>query len=270
MSGEGILGELEPISFDDLPLGGEWTTRRRTISESEIALFAAVAGDFSPLTVDTSGGGSRLAPPAMLVAIAVGLGSVDMPIPDVSTWEWVNWKFPKAVHAGDTIYARWTLTQKRPPVHGARTGIAVWRVDVHTADGAMTAEGEIGAAVIRRAAGSAAPVEKGEAPSAVSRRRRRRRSGTASEAQPAPQPPPQPQAPAQPKPAAEKAPRRRRRGKRGGGGGSGAANGNGGEAAAAAPAEPAPAPVAAKPARASEPAAGGTLSRVMRRLRGST
>ena len=141
--------ELEPNSFDDLALGGEWTTRRRTISESEIALFAAVAGDFSPLSVDTSGGTTRHAQPALLVAMALGLGSMDMPVPQIASWEWVNWTFPKAVRAGETIYATWTLTQKRPPVHGSPTAIAVWRVDVHTSDGAVVAEGEVGASVLR-------------------------------------------------------------------------------------------------------------------------
>jgi len=84
--------------------------------------------------------------------MAVGLGSMDMPIPQIAAWEWVNWKFPKAVKAGETIYARWTLTQKRPPVHGAPAAIAVWRVDVHTAEGAVCAEGEVGASVFRRSA----------------------------------------------------------------------------------------------------------------------
>lgn len=284
MRGRVYSVELEPLSFDDLPLGGEWTTRRRTISESEIALFAAVAGDFSPLTVDTSGGGTRLAPPAMLVAIAVGLGSVDMPIPDISTWEWVNWTFPKPVHSGATIFARWTLTQKRPPVHGARTGIVVWRVDVHTADGAVCAEGEIGAAVLRRSAATSAstpgatPAEMvAEKPAAASRPRRRRRSSApadAAAAVPAPPPPP-PLAQAQPKPAAEKRPRRRRRGKRGGGGGGNGASAEGSAAPTSAPppAEPqpatAPAPIAAAPAPSQGAGSGGTLSRVMRRLRGT-
>ena len=70
--------DLEPLSFDDLPLGGEWTTRRRTVSEAEIALFAGVAGDLSPLTIEAAGDGRRAAPPALIVAMAVGLGSGDM------------------------------------------------------------------------------------------------------------------------------------------------------------------------------------------------
>src|SRR5712692_4230768 len=175
-----LASDLEPISFDDLPLGGEWTTRRRTISEAEIALFGALAGDFSPLTVDVSHAGARFAPPALLVAVAIGLGTMDMPVPSVAEWEWVNWKFPRPVKAGETIYARWTLTQKRAPVGGAPTAIVVWRVDVHTVDGALCAEGEVGASVLRN---TAASKTRGEEPAAAagaagpaSRRRRRRRA----------------------------------------------------------------------------------------------
>jgi acyl dehydratase len=139
-------------------------------------LFAAVAGDFSPLTIDATHGTSRVAPPALLVAMAVGLGSMDMPVPAVAEWEWLNWKFPRAVHAGDTIYARWTLTQKRAPVGGAPTAIVVWRVDVHTAGGALCAEGEVGASVIRNGASVKARIEEpATAAIPVPRRRGRRR-----------------------------------------------------------------------------------------------
>src|SRR2546429_1939063 len=44
------------------------------------------------------------------------------------------------------------LTQKRPQVGGAPSSIVVWRVDVHTSDGTLCAEGEIGAKVRRAAA----------------------------------------------------------------------------------------------------------------------
>jgi len=132
----------------------------------------------------------------MLIATAVGLGSIDMPIPQVATWEWVSWKFPKAVRAGDTIYARWTLTQKRPPVHGAKTGIVVWRVDVHTLDGAMVAEGEIGAAIVRRGSAAAVAERQAEAAAGPPRRRRRGRRGSGQAevaTAPAPAPAPQPE-----------------------------------------------------------------------------
>jgi acyl dehydratase len=271
-----ILGrDLEPISFDDLPLGGEWTTRRRTISEAEIALFGALAGDFSPLTMDVSHAGARFAPPALLVAVAIGLGTMDMPVPSVAEWEWLNWKFPRPVKAGETIYARWTLTQKRPPVGGAPTAIVVWRVDVHTADGALCAEGEVGASVRRKAQGARPRTAEGKpsapapTPAPASRRRRGRRpaAGTAAAS-----PPPAIEAApnvvvAAPSGPAEKtgaARRRRRRRPR-----AGSAPTHDGQGVTPAPVSEAPPPSAA-PVAASAPGsapAAGRLSRVIKRLR---
>jgi acyl dehydratase len=273
-----ILGsDLEPISFDDLPLGGEWTTRRRTISEAEIALFGALAGDFSPLTIDVSHAGARFAPPALLVAVAIGLGTMDMPVPSVAEWEWLNWKFPRPVKAGETIYARWTLTQKRPPVGGAPTAIVVWRVDVHTNDGALCAEGEVGASVRRKAQAArtrtAEAMPAGPAPTpAPSSRRRRGRRPAASTAASAPPPPPV-EAPATvaiaPSGSAEKtgaARRRRRRRPR-----ASSAPGRDGQPAtpvAAPAAEAAPMPTVPLAASASgSPPSAGRLSRVIKRLR---
>jgi len=175
-----------------------------------------VAGDFSPLTIESGRDGPRMAPPALVAAIAVGLGSMDMPVPSVAEWQWLNWRFPRAVRAGDTIYARWTLTQKRPPRGGAASSIVVWRVDVHTLDGALCAEGEVGAKVKRDLPGARQPRADDQAPavaaSAAPRRGRRRRSranGAAS-----PEPPPiaaPPAAAAKPERAAGPARRRRRR-----------------------------------------------------------
>ena len=186
--------------------------------------------------------------------MAVGLGSMDMPIPQVAAWEWVNWKFPKPVKAGETIYARWTLTQKRPPVHGAPTGITVWRVDVHTADGAVCAEGEVGASVFRRSVPGA---DRAAEPGTPVRRRRRRRASASAETTPPPAAAPQP-APAERSGSARR--RRRRRP-------SGSSSGNGEPAAATQPPEP---PAAAPPPQAvavASASAANPLSRVMRRLR---
>ncbi|HET7420246.1 MAG TPA: hypothetical protein VFL27_07680 [Candidatus Dormibacteraeota bacterium] len=208
----------------------------------------------------------------MVVALAVGLGSVDTPVPAVAEWEWLNWKFPRPIHAGDTVYAHWMLTQKRPPSSGSPTSIVVWRVDVHTADGALCAEGEIGAKVVR----SQAPKRVAEPPAppaarAGRRRRRPRANGTTPSV---PEPPPvaaPPAAAAKPERAAGPSRRRRRRRPSG----SGAAREEEHEPRAAhvteiAAASPEPPP---PPARAPErqPASAGRkgLGGVLRRLRGS-
>jgi len=257
---------VEPLSFDDLPLGGEWTTRRRTITETEIALFAGVAGDLSPLTIEVGRDGPRPAPPALVVAMAVGLGSVDMPVPSVAEWEWLSWKFPRQVHAGDTIYARWTLTQKRPPVGGAPSSIVVWRVDVHTADGALCAEGEIGAKVKRNlTAGRQGRVEQAPAAAEVTapRRRRGRRSRANGAALPEPPAVAAPPASAA-KPERAAGPSRRRRRRRSSGSASRAEEHEPRAAHVPETAAP-PAEVAATPAKAGGRGIGG----VLRRLRGT-
>lgn len=257
------------------------------MSESDIALFSGVAGDFSPLTIEAAHGAPRAVPPALLLAMAVGLGSMDMPVPSVIEWEWLNWKFPRPVHAGDTIYARWTLTQKRPPAAGATSSIVVWRVDLHTADGAMCAEGEVGATVKRQLGGVApravtpalpspggtpAPALPAQAVPAQRHSRRRRRpggNGSAPVAEtPAAAPPPAPAAAAagaaKPAERTGSAPRRRRR--RRPASASGARDGEGGSPAGPPPEAPAARP---EPAPAPAPAEHGKspLSRVIGRLR---
>jgi len=213
-----------------------------------------VAGDLSPLTIEVNSGHPRLAPPALVVAVAVGLGSVDMPVPSVTEWEWLNWSFPHEVHAGDTIYARWTLTQKRPPVVGATSSIVVWRVDVHTADGALCAEGEIGAKVKRRSKQHV--TEPAVAPSAAGQPRRRRRRSRGNGQATTPQPEtPAPAAALQPSGSSSRRRRRRRSS------GSGAAR----EEAPPAP-EPAPAAVTKPVAAPRSKGIGG----VLRRLRGTS
>jgi hypothetical protein len=231
-----------------------------------------VAGDFSPQTIDGARPQGRIAPHALLIAVAMGLGTMDMPVPAIAEWGWSNWKFPRPVRAGETVYARWTLTQKRPTKPGDATGVAVWRVDVHTADGAMCAEGEVGATVLRSGrppapVASPAAAAAGAGPS----RRRRGRKSPAKPAAPAvveaPPKPAEPVATAQPEKTGSSRRRRRRRPKSAHGGNGG--NGGNGAAGESAP-EPAPAPVvtaAAQPTPATGGQAASPLSRVIKRLR---
>ena len=233
-----------------------------------------MAGDFSPLSIEAAPGHARVAPPALLVAVAVGLGTIDMPVPSVEEWAWLNWKFPRPVHAGDTIYARWTLTQKRAPIGGAPNSIVVWRVDVLNADGEMCAEGEVGAKVRRhlgrrereRVQETAAPAASGgtaAAGTAAPRRsRRRRRPAAANGPLPEPVPPAAPATAAVKPERAAGAPRRRRRRRPAGGAAARDAEPAGTPATAS---EPAPAAAVAKPA--STATERGGLSGVIRRLR---
>jgi acyl dehydratase len=220
---------LDPIFFEDLPLGGLWTTRRRTITPADLTAFAGVAAEFSPLVVDetyarSTAFGGQVVPGSMIAALAIGLGSLDVPIPATAGMVGMTWRFLKPVRPGDSPYTTWRLNRKRA-VENPEVGLVFWQIDVFNQRGEVVATGEVGRLVQRRAVGApaaAAPrVGTGVAPvrSAVA-------ASVVDEA------------------AAEPAARRRRRrGGRGAGGGAGGAGGAGGREAAPAIADvPEPAP----------------------------
>ena len=104
--------------FEELPLGTEWTTRRRIVTEADIALFSGLVGDFSPLVIDAelaaaSHFGGRVASGPFLVAAAMGLGSMDLPLTNSAGVVGMTWRFVKPIRAGDTISTVWRLARKR-------------------------------------------------------------------------------------------------------------------------------------------------------------
>jgi acyl dehydratase len=162
---------LELQHFEDLPLGGEWTTRRRTVTEADVAAFVGLAGDYNPLYTDleharSSQYGGLVAPGALVAALATGLGSMDVPLPATIGLVGMSWKFLLPVQPGDTLGSRWRLSRKRN-VENPRWGLAVWQVDVENQRGEMVASAEVTRLVSKREQ----PVER------TGRSRRRRRKG---------------------------------------------------------------------------------------------
>ena len=287
--------------FEDLPLGGEWTTRRRTVTEGDLVAFSRLSGDYNPLYVDaeyagTTYFGGTIASAAFLVATAIGLGSIDAPVPSTVALVGTTWRFLRPVRAGDTIHARWRLARKRA-VQNPAWGLAVWQVSIVDQRGETAAEGELARLVARREpppapssrrrrrrrSGAATAVAQEQAPlpepapadvPAPSRRRRGRRGG-AAEGGGEPAPMPAPEAGPGSGPVVTSPPRRRRRRRSAGNGTSqGAAGGNGHQAApdlpsgAAAPADTDPAMTNPGPVPRDGRQA-GSLGRVLRRLRGA-
>jgi MaoC like domain len=251
--------------------------------------------------------GGRVAHGSLLISIALGLGSIDVPQANNVALVGTTWRFRKPVKPGMTVHAIWRLGRKRE-VTNPRWGLAVWQVELDDQNDERVLEGEVTVLVNRREV----------AVSAASRSRRRRR-GKAPVAPPSPtaeanlpEPAPadtpspasrrrRPSMPAPvaeaPAPAHEAAPEsagaavepatpssssRRRRRRRGGGGGGGggqtAGNGSGGSPAIAeapapvvqeaSPAEPPRSQWAApEPAPSAKPTDGNPVRRVLGRLR---
>ncbi|HVB77799.1 MAG TPA: MaoC/PaaZ C-terminal domain-containing protein [Candidatus Nitrosotalea sp.] len=253
------------LFFDDLPLGGEWVTRRRTLTGADIAAYAGLAGDFAPLHTDVefarrSSLGGLVVPGGLVTAIALGLGSMDAALPATAAMMESNWRYLAPVRPGDTIRARWRLNRKRD-IENPRLGLAGWQVSVENQNGLVVAVGDV-VRLIERAQAEIEPVP-AEALERAPRRRRRggRRTGereenagpeAAADAVAAPEP--AESAPAggpELEPGADvPAPPARRRRRRGGRGRGGLDAGEAG-AASASPADqpmPVPEPESAPPA----------------------
>ena len=139
----------EPLYFDDLDVGMQWTSGRRTVTEADIGLFAGVSGDFNPLHTDEvfAAGtpyGGRVAHGALVLAIATGLrqqmGLFNRTLRGLL--EIRSWRFLAPVRAGDTVEAVTTITELRPTSKRDR-GVVVQRVEVNNHQGETVQSGEL-------------------------------------------------------------------------------------------------------------------------------
>ena len=232
--------------------------------------------------------GGRVAHGSLLISVAIGLGSSDVPQTNMVAMVGSTWRFLKAVKPGMTVHASWRLGRKRE-VSNPRWGLVVWQVELDDQNQERVLEGEVTCLVNRRdvalpAASRSRRRRRGKAPPEVpvitaesnlpepapadapSPARRQRRPATPTSVVrevPTAAPDQQPAAPDQQaeaaapatEPAAPPRSSRRRRRRRGGGGGGGAAQSaaNGGGSSATLPAaEPA---LSLAPAPAPPPAA---------------
>ena len=70
--------EPKGLYFEDLEIGREYVTQNRTVTESDVARFASLSGDFNPLHTDDEFGkttifGTRIAHGALGLIISQGL-----------------------------------------------------------------------------------------------------------------------------------------------------------------------------------------------------
>ncbi|MBJ7602588.1 MAG: MaoC family dehydratase N-terminal domain-containing protein [Candidatus Dormibacteraeota bacterium] len=176
---------LDLLFFEDLTLGSVWTTRRRTVLESDLSAYAGLSGDFGPLHVDreharASHFGGQVVPGALLVALAMGLGSMDVPLARTVALVGTTWRFERPVRPGDTVRCHWRLNRKRA-VEEPAWGLCGFAVEMENQRSEVVASGEVVRLLERRPlmGTEPAPVVAGQPETEVARtgrRRRRRRS----------------------------------------------------------------------------------------------
>ncbi len=100
------------IYWEDLPVGTSYTTSSRTITEADVAAFAALTGDFNRVHVDAEYAkgtifGQRIAHGMLVAAFMAGLTSRSIPnqLMEGALFSVLEnrLKFPKPTFIGDTI-----------------------------------------------------------------------------------------------------------------------------------------------------------------------
>lgn len=118
------------VHFEDLSVGDRWTSRARTITETDIVNFAGLTGDYDPLHVDhefakSTPFGRPIAHGMLGLSLLTGLGSH---CPAVNTLAFVairDWRFLLPVFVGDTVHIVNEVVEKNQS--GRRAGQVIWK-----------------------------------------------------------------------------------------------------------------------------------------------
>lgn len=111
------------IYWEDLPVGTRYTTSSRTITEGDVAAFAALTGDFNRFHVDAEYAkasiyGQRIAHGMLVASFMAGLTSRSIPnqLMEGALFGVLqnSLKFPKPTFIGDTIRVEIEVVEQRP------------------------------------------------------------------------------------------------------------------------------------------------------------
>ena len=114
MTTTSVIEEVSQASiyWDDLPVGTRYVTSSRTVTEADVAAFAALTGDFNRVHVDAEYAkgtifGQRIAHGMLVAAFMAGLTSRSIPnqLMEGALFSVLEnrLKFPKPTFIGDTI-----------------------------------------------------------------------------------------------------------------------------------------------------------------------
>lgn len=133
-----------PLDFDHLQVGQRWTSPGRTITETDVVMFAGISGDYNPLHVDhefarQSPFGRPIAHGLLGLSLVAGLGSNS---PNVATDAFLGircWDFLKPAHIGDTVHVVTEVVSKQPK--SRRRGKVVWKRELVNQHGQVVQSG---------------------------------------------------------------------------------------------------------------------------------
>lgn len=135
--------------LEELEVGQTWTTEARTITETDLVMFATWSGDMHPLHSDeefarTTQFGSRIFHGPGALAVAVGLemrlgwkmGSA------IAFLGINNWTMHVPVLIGDTLHVREEVTAIKPSRSKPDRGVVTTKVQIINQNGIVCQEGD--------------------------------------------------------------------------------------------------------------------------------
>jgi len=135
----------EALALEDLAVGDEFLSPARTVTETDVVLFAGLSGDFNPLHMDheAARNGPFGRPVAHgLLGLALGSGLVSN-APRVRTLALIgilDWKFLKPIGFGDTLHVVSRVEAIEPRSRGRR-GLVTWHRRLVNQQGQTVQEG---------------------------------------------------------------------------------------------------------------------------------
>jgi acyl dehydratase len=144
--------------FEDIAVGEEYESPGRTVTETDIVLFAGLSGDYNVLHTDaefmkSSIFGERIAHGLLGLAIQSGLFTRATPAYATLSVGGLRWKFKGPIRIGDTIRVRARVVAKQEASTADRGVVTLEREVLNQRD-EVVQEGETELVVERRPAGS--------------------------------------------------------------------------------------------------------------------
>ncbi len=144
------------VHFEDLSVGDCWTSRARTITETDIVNFAGLTGDYDPLHVDhefakSTPFGRPIAHGMLGLSLLTGLGSH---CPAANTLAFVairDWRFLLPVFVGDTVHIVNEVVETNQ--NGRRAGQVIWKRQLINQKGDVVQSGILETLVAMREVG---------------------------------------------------------------------------------------------------------------------
>lgn len=133
--------------YEDFQVGDTWESPRRTITETDMVMFAAFSGDYASVHIDeefakSTPFGGRILHGAAGFAIATGLESrLGLKEGTAIAFLGMAWDFRAPIRIADTIFVRERVISKRETKR-PEAGIVTFHVQLANQRNEVVAEGE--------------------------------------------------------------------------------------------------------------------------------